>query len=537
MRYAICDMQKIVTVDEMRRLEAEADARGVSYAQMMDYAGAAVADSILKRVAPADAAALILVGPGNNGGDGLVAARHLHDAGCRVKIFSLKTLDESDSKVIALRERSLFITQDGNDLESLARESNVIVDALFGTGMKLPLRENVKELLTTVNRHRVSQRHSVSCVAVDCPSGMDCDSGEIDSAALPANLTITFGAAKVGQFKFPAANYLGELIIAPIGWNDDLPTLKTITLELADAERARKALPARPRDAHKYTFGKMLAIVGSKNYIGAARLVGEAANRIGVGLVTLAVPQSIYPILASQMIETTWLPLPDEDGAFSEPRFPAHFASLRGASQESGVLGRYDSVVIGCGLGTAEATKNFVRAFVGALGVEDVGALHATPLLVDADGLRLLATIPDWHKKIPAMSVLTPHAGEMSAMTGLSTGEIKEDRVDTARRFAKEWGHIVLLKGAFTVIAAPDGRAVIEPFATAALAKAGSGDVLSGIIGGLLAQKVEPFEAAIAGGFIHGLAAEIAAKKLGTTVSIVASDILVAIAKAIKEIS
>jgi len=513
-------MTKIVTVDQMKQLESESDVRGVSYAQMMDYAGAAVADSILKRVVAADAVILILVGPGNNGGDGLVAARLMHDADCRVKIFSLKPLDESDSKVIALRERSLFITQDENDLESLARESNVIVDALFGTGMKLPLRENVKRVLQRAAVGALRATPLPFVVAVDCPSGMDCDSGEIDSAALAADLTVTFGVAKVGQFKFPAANYLGELIIAPIGWNDELPTLKTITLELADAERARKALPARPRDAHKYTFGKMLAIVGSKNYVGAARLVGEAANRIGVGLVTLAVPQSIYPILASQMIETTWLPMPDD------------WNDLESLREQ---IAKSDSVVIGCGLGTAETTKNFVRDFVGALHVSPRSEAErdATPLLVDADGLRLLATIPDWHKKIPPMSVLTPHAGEMSAMTGLSTGEIKEDRVDIARRFAKEWGHIILLKGAFTVIAAPDGRTVIEPFATAALAKAGSGDVLSGIIGGLLAQKVEPFEAAIAGGFIHGRAAEIAAQKIGTVISVVASDIVKAIAEAI----
>jgi NAD(P)H-hydrate epimerase len=327
------------------------------------------------------------------------------------------------------------------------------------------------------------------------------------------------------------------MIIAPIGWSDDLPTLKTIRLELADAERARKALPARPRDAHKYTFGKMLAVVGSRNYVGAAWLVGEAANRIGVGLVTLAVPQSIYPILASQMIETTWLPLPDEDGVLSEVHLLTHSASLRGASRESGFLDRYDSVVMGCGLGTAETTKKFVRDFVETLHTTFAGARGRSPLLVDADGLRLLATIPDWHKKIPAMSVLTPHPGEMRALTGLSTGEIKEDRVDIARRFAKEWGHVVLLKGAFTVIAAPDGRAVIEPFATAALAKAGSGDVLSGIIGGLLAQKVEPFEAAIAGGFLHGRAAEFAAQKLRTSISVVASDILWAISSAAAELT
>ncbi len=541
---------KIVTVDQMKRLEAEADARGVSYAQMMEYAGAAVADSILKRVPPADTAVLILVGPGNNGGDGLVAARLMHDAGCRVKIFSLKPLDESDSKVVALRTRSLFITQDENDLEALTRDSNVIVDALYGTGMRLPLRENVKRILNRVHGGAGlaptlsgNRKGCPYIVAVDCPSGMDCDTGEIDSAALPAHLTITFGAAKIGQFKFPAANYLGELIIAPIGWNDDLPTLKTVTLELAEAERARKALPARPRDAHKYTFGKMLAIVGSKNYVGAARLVGEAANRIGAGLVTLAVPQSIYPILASQMIETTWLPLADEGGVISGKAFDDLFVipspegarnlsdNARDSSSQRTLLGMTDfnSAAIGCGLGTEETTKRFLSSFVEAL--------HASrtslQMLVDADGLRLLATIPNWHNKIPKPCVLTPHPGEMSAMTGLTTSEIQKDRLGIAQRYAKEWGHIVLLKGAFTVIASPDGRTMLEPFATPALAKAGSGDVLSGIIGGLLAQKVEPFEAAIAGGFIHGRAAEIAAQKLKTTISVVASDVVDAIPSAI----
>jgi NAD(P)H-hydrate epimerase len=158
-------------------------------------------------------------------------------------------------------------------------------------------------------------------------------------------------------------------------------------------------------------------------------------------------------------------------------------------------------------------------------------------MLIDADGLRLLATIENWQNKLPKPCVLTPHPGEMSALTGLSTAEIQKDRVGVAQRFAKEWGHIVLLKGAFTVIASPDGRAVIEPFATAALAKAGSGDVLSGIIGGLLAQKVEPFEAAIAGGFLHGRAAEFAAQKLRTSISVVASDILWAISSAAAELT
>jgi NAD(P)H-hydrate epimerase len=191
----------------------------------------------------------------------------------------------------------------------------------------------------------------------------------------------------------------------------------------------------------------------------------------------------------------------------------------------------FNSVILGCGLGSAETTKRFLSLFVETL--------HTTSLrmLIDADGLRLLSTIPNWQDKIPKPCVLTPHPGEMNAMTGLSTSEIQKDRVSIAQRYAQEWGHIVLLKGAFAVIAAPDGRVVLEPFATSALAKAGSGDVLSGIVGGLLAQKVEPLEAAIAGAFIHGRAAEIAAQKLGTTISVVASDIVEAIPSAVTSLT
>lgn len=510
---------KLVTIEEMCRLEAEADAAGVSYATMMEHAGQAVADAILTRVDPKTASVVVLVGPGNNGGDGLVAARHLADAGATVKVYCLKQPDESDSKVVELRNRSIFLVDAENDTQSRVLKhslggATVIVDALFGTGARLPLRDKAAQVLRQCRGGPSARPPYI--VAVDCPSGTNCDTGEVDGNTIKADLTVTFGAAKIGQYKFPAADYLGELIVADIGWAN-LPGLKGIALDLADAARAKAALPERRRDAHKYTFGKTLVVAGSKNFVGAAYLAGAAAYRVGAGLVTLAVPESIQPILAAQLPEATWLPLPESTGAIAESA----------ADVVRGQLDKADSLILGPGFGIAEVTLNFLRALVRS---DDFSRQH---LLVDADGLRLLAQIENWPDLLPKPAVLTPHPGEMAALTGLAKEEIQSDRLGVAKKFAAQWGHVVLLKGAFTVVAAPDGRAVLEPFATAALAKAGSGDVLTGLIGGLLAQGASPFEAAVAGAFIHGRAAEIATETLGTTVSIVAGDLLKAIAKAI----
>ncbi|MBI5829149.1 MAG: NAD(P)H-hydrate dehydratase [Chloroflexi bacterium] len=507
---------KIVTVAEMRRLEAAADAAGVSYAAMMERAGKAVAEAILARVTPSAATALLLIGPGNNGGDGLVAARHLAKAGAAIKIYALKPLDESDPKVAALREQSAFIVDAENDRQSrvlkhLLGSATAIVDSLFGTGARLPLPPEAAQILRhAAARVGEGQRPPLAplVVAVDCPSGLNCDTGELDPATLRADLTVTFGAAKVGQYKFPAADFVNELIVAPIGWPDDLAGLSDIRLELAQADSI--ALPPRRRDAHKYAFGRVLVVAGSQNYTGAAYLTGAAACRSGAGLVTMAVPESIHPILASQLVEATWLPLSGERAA----------DAVRHALQNANAL------IIGPGLGVEPATANFLRA------VFTPAPPAQLRVLADADGLRLLAAMDGWPDLLPRPAVLTPHIGEMAALTGLSKQDIEGDRLATARRFAARWGHVVVLKGAFTVVAAPDGRTTLEPFANAALAKAGSGDVLSGLIGGLLAQGMAPYEAAVAGAFIHGRAAEIAARALGTPISLIARDLLAAVPQA-----
>lgn len=509
---------KIVTVEEMRRLEAEADSAGVAYAQMMELAGTAVAQAILQRPKAKEATILLLIGKGNNGGDGLVAARVLHDGGTTVKLYCLQPPDETDAKVVALRERSVFLVDAENDLQSrvlkhLTNSATIIVDAIFGTGVRLPLAGKASQVLGLVKR-QLEANHSEGkpqpyIVAVDVPSGVDCDNGAVDANTLSADATITFGLPKVGHYLFPAADLIGKLEIAPIGWPESLPALANIHLELAEQAQVQASLPKRGRDSHKYDFGRLLVVAGSRNYVGAAYLVGAAAARSGAGLITLAVPAPLQTMLAPHLVEATWLPLADDNGSIAK----------EAAAQLAQGLGKVNALALGPGLGLETTTQEFLAALLDSLAQSEIKRI-----LVDADGLRLLARLPNWPGRLPKPAVLTPHPGEMQALTGLETKAIQQDRVGVARKYAGEWGQVVLLKGAYTVIAAPDGQTVIEPFATPALAKAGSGDVLSGIIGSLLAQGLPPFEAAVAGAFVHGRAGEAVAQHLGTTVSITARD-------------
>jgi len=345
-------------------------------------------------------------------------------------------------------------------------------------------------------------------------------------------------AAKPGQFVFPAAAAVGELIVADCGVAEDLPDLAAVKVVLGTREVVRALLPARPRSAHKGTFGRALIAAGSVNYTGAAFLAGAAAYRIGAGLVTLAIPTPIYPILAAQLPEATWLMLPHEMGVIASSA----------AEVLSKQLGRYEALLVGPGFGTEKETAAFLRRLLGVEDAAQRGPLGFgsrtepekaaegpvfPPLVVDADGLRLLAQIEDWPKVLPREAVLTPHPGEMAALTGMGKAALQADRLGAAQKFAAEWGHVVVLKGAFTVVAAPDGRVTVQPFATAALARAGTGDVLAGAIVGLLAQGLKPYEAAVAGTYLHGLAGVLAARALGTTASVLASNVLEALAEAV----
>ncbi|HLO32353.1 MAG TPA: NAD(P)H-hydrate dehydratase, partial [Anaerolineales bacterium] len=370
-------------------------------------------------------------------------------------------------------------------------------------------------------------------IAVDCPSGMDSDTGEVAEETIPADLTITMAAVKQGMLKLPAFEYVGELKVVDIGLPVDLPSLKDLKTEVADEDSVSALLPERPLDAHKGTFGTALIAAGSVNYTGAAVLAGEAAYRVGAGLVTLAVPAPVHTALAGRFPEATWVLLPQEMGVISRDASEVFAKNLERAT----------ALLVGPGFGMEDTTREFIENFLkGKASLKKatsrIGFVHQEsekkeeknsqlpPIIFDADGLKLLSKIQDWHKLLPASSILTPHPGEMEVLTGLSKEEIQANRQKIASKYAKEWKHVVVLKGAFTVVASPDGRMTVIPMASPALARAGTGDVLAGLIVGLRAQGLEAFDAAVAGAWIHAQAGLYAADDLGTTASVLAGDVL-----------
>ncbi len=546
---------KLVTSTQMRALEQRADAAGNTYALMMERAGKSVADAIQARWDVRGKHALVLVGPGNNGGDGLVCARHLHDAGARVHLYLWKrarTDDDANLRECLERRIPLIRAEEDlefHELEARINECEMLIDALLGTGVTRPIEGALKELLAAVKkspRLRVpaSQLTNITpapllprspafVVAVDLPSGLNPDTGALDPAALPAHLTVTFAFPKIGQMLFPGANAVGELVVADIGiraeWADG------IALEVATATEIAARLPARPRAGHKGTFGKALICAGSLNYTGAAYLAGVAATRAGAGLVTLALPCAIYPIVAASAHETTFLPLPDDDGVLIP----------RAARVVRERMAEYDALLIGPGFGRAAGTVRFVQNVIArktrlaTLAPPARAGVTQTPMVIDADALFALAQTREWWTRLaPQCAILTPHPGEMATLCGISRDEIQRDRIGIARRFAQMWQQVIVLKGAHSVVAAPDGRVTLIPFATPALATAGSGDVLAGTIIALLAQmegagKPRPYlyDAAIVGAYLHGLAGKIAEDEIGAA-GVVAGDLLARLPRA-----
>lgn len=525
---------KLVTVSQIQKIEKEADAGGLTYDQMMQNAGQGLAEVVADLFVDDDQLEVVgLVGPGNNGGDTLVALTVLANEGWKASAFLVKR--KKDDLVKRFTEAGgELIVPDKDDslfhLSSFIETADVLLDGILGTGIKLPLKKEVAELLSEVNDLLESLDESPLVIAVDCPSGVDCDSGEVADETPHADVTVTMAAVKQGLLKLPAFEYVGELKVVDIGLPVDLPSLKNLQTEVADEDSVSALLPERPLDSHKGTFGTALIAAGSVNYTGAVVLAGEAAYRAGAGLVQLAIPASIHAAVAGQVPEATWVLLPHSTGVVS--------------SSASEVLSknfeRATALLIGPGLGSENTTKEFIENLLAGKSMPKksaIGFVHEEsdskeaeknslpPTVVDADGLRLLAQIKDWHAKLPAPAILTPHPGEMSALTGLSKEEIQEDRQTIAIKFAKEWGHVVVLKGAFTIIASPDGRTTVIPVASPALAHAGTGDVLAGIIVSLRAQGLDAYDAAVAGAWIHAQAGLYAADDLGTTASVMASDV------------
>jgi hydroxyethylthiazole kinase-like uncharacterized protein yjeF len=521
---------KLVTADQMRRIDQLSAAAGVGTDVLMENAGLAVAqESWMALGTLEERHILVLAGPGNNGGDGLVAARYLHEWGAGVQVYLLKARGEDDANYRRLLEAGVPLACAEDDaglskLDAALAEADLVVDALLGTGAARPIGGRLAEVLSRLATARARSRPPI-VLAVDVPTGLNSDTGAVDPLTVAADHTVTLGCSKVGLHNYPGARYAGRVQVVDIG----IPPALTSDLpyELMTASGVRALLPARPPDANKGTFGRVLVVAGSENYVGAAHLAAAGAYRVGAGLVTLACPRSLHPVIASALTEATYLPLPEEEGGLARRAADLVLRAVQG----------YDVLLVGCGLGQRGATQSFVRALLFSLAGEPLPARPAggPAVVVDADGLNALARTPGWWRELKAPAIVTPHPGEMSRLSGRPVPEIQADRLGCAVDCAREWGKTVVLKGAHTVVAAPAGRAALSPFANPALASGGTGDVLAGALAGFLAQGLSPFEAAVCGVYVHAAAGEEARQEMGDA-GPVAGDLLPLLPRAINDL-
>lgn len=539
---------KLVSVEQMQNLEKEADQNGLSFQKMMENAGEGLAQEI-RQIAYShnigSARILGLVGPGNNGGDTLIAMRLLAEQGFLISVYLIKRFESDDpltEQLIKSGGKVLNAEEDGKfkNLHELLNSCEVVIDGVLGTGFKLPMKPEIGIILQNIKNYLSSMEFQPIKVAIDCPSGVDNNTGAVAQESFGADYTICMAAIKQGLLKLPAFALAGEFRVVEIGFNKKNSSVSSIQNQVADYPLIRSLMIPRPLDAHKGTFGTALIVAGSLNYTGAALLAGKAAYKVGTGLVTMGIPTPLHSSLAGHFPEATWLLLPHEMGVLSGSAYSVLIKNIKNAS----------ALLVGCGLGTEETTYEFVENILSAgsnSGKKSgrIGFVQSMdkstekqnniipPMVMDADGLKLLARIPNWTEKLPQNSILTPHPGEMEILTGVPKEKIQENRLSVASHFAKEWKQIVVLKGAFTVIAAPDGSTTTIPVATPALARAGSGDVLAGMIVGFLAQGMNAYSSAITGAWLHAQSGILAAERLGGTTSVVAGDLIEEISYAI----
>ena len=503
----------------MREIEARSEESGVSTDSLMENAGLAVARIARRMVGPLTGVrVIVLTGPGNNGGDGLVTARHLQRWGARAMAYLCRDRSADDPKLADALDAGVRVVRASDDahlagLKTDLGSAHLVVDAILGTGRARPVTGVLEATLKTLSEARLANP-DLSLLAVDLPTGLDCDTGDVDPACVAPDVTAALGYPKHGHIGFPGARFTGRLEVADIGLPAGLDG--DVRLDLMTRVWARSALPERPPDSHKGTFGRAMIVAGSRRFLGAAYLAAVVAGRVGAGLVTIAIPESLVSSVAPRAIEPTFLPLPESSaGIVSSDAAKTILESLDG----------YSALLVGCGLGQAEETRSMVEGLL-------LSGTELPPTVVDADGLNTLARISGWWERWPSRAILTPHPGEMARLTGDSA---RRPRLDSALEAAVRWNKTVVLKGAHTVVAHPDGSAMLSPFANPALATAGTGDVLAGAIVGLLAQGASLEDAPQLGVYMHALAGERVSAEIGDT-GVLASDLLPALPRAISDL-
>ncbi|MCD6359732.1 MAG: NAD(P)H-hydrate dehydratase [Armatimonadetes bacterium] len=502
---------KLATAAQMRELDRRTiEEFGLPGLVLMEAAGRSVAEAVMELLPdPPGRPVVVVAGSGNNGGDGFVAARWLHNAGVPVEVCLLPPAGKLRGDAAANCDMALNLdvpvheeASAGLLAERLA-EAAVIVDAVLGIGISGQVRGAARDAIEAVNRA------PAPVVAVDIPSGVDANTGAILGEAVRAQVTVTFGLAKVGLFQYPGRGCCGRIRVTDIGIPRLFVEEAGLDTTLTEAEDAAAMSPARPADMHKGDAGRLLVVAGSRGMTGAAALSALAAGRSGTGLVYLACPASLNDILEVKCTEVLTRPMPETEAGSLSPE--AGEALLEAAAT-------VDAALLGPGVSQHPDTAELMRRL--AVEIE-------TPVVIDADGLNAFAGRADELARRSAPAILTPHPGEMARLTGASIAEVSADRPAAARALAAETGAVVVLKGAGTVTAAPDGEVWINPTGNQALASGGSGDVLAGMIAAFAAAGAEALEAAVAGVWYHGRAADVVAPP--SRRGLLASDLLAAL--------
>jgi len=512
---------KVVSANEMRELDRRAiEEYGIPGVVLMENAGRGATDTIEDMlVTDKIDTVLIIAGKGNNGGDGFVVARHLVNRGLDCSILLIGKVSEVDGDArinldIALK-MGVEVREAVSDIslvEEEIRSAGLVVDALFGTGLSKEVGGFYAEVIDRINMA------DSPIVSLDIPSGLDASTGRVLGTTVEADMTVTFCLPKIGSIIHPGVDYVGELILVDIGAPIDLLEDRALKTSLILEEDAAEVLLPRDENSHKGSYGHLLVVAGSRGKTGAAVLAAEAAMRSGAGLVTLAAPESLNNILENKLTEIMTEPLPEEkDGFLGKGSAKKILSALEGKS----------TLLLGPGISRQDETGKVVRELLANLSI---------PAVIDADALWHLSGALELIHDSKASLILTPHPGEMARLLGISVAEVQADRIGISREFAVEYACYLILKGARTIIATPSGETFINTTGNPGMASGGTGDVLAGLVGSLLAQGCSPLESSIAGVYIHGLAGDMAAEEMGEA-GLIASDIIGKIPEVMRELA
>ncbi|MDR1003263.1 MAG: NAD(P)H-hydrate dehydratase [Oscillospiraceae bacterium] len=488
----------ILNSEQTKALENAMVEAGGEHIKLMETAGIAVARFIHEKYGVDGQAIAVICGTGNNGGDGFAAAKKLLEGGARVRIILASGTPKTDDAfdLLGRSERAgikvLDFSKEGEreEIHKTIDASDILVDAVYGTGFHGEIREEIGELFQSIN---IS---SATVISVDIPSGVNADTGEAEEHCIKANCTITFTTMKPGHIIFPGAEYCGLVYTSAIGIEPPLVKTENGVLEAIDYQTVRLCFNPRKANTHKGTYGKLLCICGSFNMSGAAVYSAKAAVQSGVGLVKLAAPKSAIPAIASQLCDGVFVPLEENEDGFISERAKRKLSDLL----EEDI----SACLIGCGIGTDSGTASVVRHVIEHSRV---------PVVIDADALNCIAGDTSVLKRALAPLIITPHPGEMSRLCEADTADIQKRRLASAREFAEKHENVtVVLKGANTIIADKE-HTLINLTGNPGMAKGGSGDVLAGIIASFAAQGMSPADAAMCGVYLHGAAGDLASKK------------------------